>query len=175
MQKGLVHIYTGTGKGKTTSSVGLAVRAISHNKNVCYSFFNKNPSKYGYTEVNTLEKLGAKIVGITKGHPSFNKKIIIEEHKQETIKGFDELVKLVTSEHIDLLIMDEINISVRDGYLPEEHLISFMKNKPEHLELVLTGRGATQNLIEHADYVSVIEAVKHPMNNGIPSREGIEF
>lgn len=175
MQTGLIHIYTGEGKGKTTSAVGLSVRALSHGLRVCYSCFNKKPTKYGNTEVESLEKLGAEIIVFTGGHPSFNKTITKEEYKVQTQKGIETLDKLVHQEHFDMLIMDEILISVIDGFLEEYRLIEFVKNKPESLELVMTGRGATGQLIELADYVSEIKKIKHPMDKGITSREGIEF
>jgi len=174
-KKGLIHIYTGDGKGKTTSAVGLGVRALGHNMNVCYAYFHKQPEKYGYTEIKSLEKLGATIFGFAKGHPFCDGSIIPEELKQQAPEGLAFLQKLVANKYFDMLIMDEIVISVRDGYLPEEQLIDFVKNKPSHLELVMTGRGATARLIELADYVSNITKVKHPYDNKITSREGIEY
>ena len=82
---------------------------------------------------------------------------------------------MISKEKYDLLILDEIIISVRDKYLNEEELISFIKEKPEGLELVITGRSATDNMIEMADYVSFIKKIKHPYDNGITSRKGIEY
>lgn len=175
MENGLIHIYTGNGKGKTTSAVGLAVRALGHGKKVCYSYFNKKPAKYGYTEIESLKKLGAKILGLSDEHPFFNKLITKEEHKIQTQKGVETLKELIMSNSFDMLIMDEILISIRDEFLDEEQLIEFIKNKPKNLELVMTGRGATNKIIEIADYVSNIEKIKHPMDNGVMSREGIEF
>ena len=175
METGLIHIYTGEGKGKTTSAVGLGVRALSHGFKVCYSWFNKKPAKYGNTEVESLEKLGAKIIGTTNEHPSFNKMLTKEEYKIQTNNSFNALDKLIRNEHFDMLIMDEILISVRDGFLEESKLVDFIKNKPGSLELVMTGRGATDQLIELADYVSYIKKIKHPIDKGITSREGVEF
>jgi cob(I)alamin adenosyltransferase len=175
MEKGLVHVYTGNGKGKTTSAVGLTVRALSHGKKACYSYFNKKPAKYGYTEIESLKKLGAEILGFTDGHPSFDKSITKEKHKIQTQKGIETLKELILNNNFDMLIMDEILISVRDGFLEEALLIEFIKNKPKSLELVMTGRGATNKIIEIADYVCNIEKIKHPMDNGVMGREGIEF
>ena len=175
MQTGLIHIYTGEGKGKTTSAVGLGVRALSHGLSVCYSYFNKIPAQYGDTEIVSLEKLGAKIIGTTNGHPSFNKMSIKEDYKMHIQNSFREMEKLIRNNHFDMLIMDEILISVRDGFLEENKLVEFIKNKPMSLELIMTGRGVTDQLIELADYVSHIENVKHPFDKGITSREGIEF
>lgn len=159
MQTGLVHIYTGEGKGKTTSAVGLGVRALSHGLSVCYSYYNKKPAQYGDTEIVSLEKLGAIIIGTSN----------------DIQNSFIDTEELIHNEHFDMLIMDEILISVRDGFLEENRLVEFIKNKPMSLELIMTGRGATDQLIELADYVSNIENVKHPLDKGITSREGIEF
>jgi cob(I)alamin adenosyltransferase len=175
MKQGLIHIYTGTGKGKTTTSVGLAVRALSHNFKVCFCNFNKNPEKYGITELNTLEKLGATVMPLTQEHPRFNKAISIDEHKAVTAAGFDKIKNYIQENECDLLVMDEINISIRDNFLPEDELLQFLKDKPDSLEVVLTGRGATEKMMEIADYVSIIDAHKHPFEQGISSREGIEY
>ena len=175
MKTGLIHIYTGEGKGKTTSAVGLGVRALSHGLRVCYSYFNKEPALYGDTEIISLEKLGAVIIGTTNGHPSFNKMSIKEDYKMQTQNSFRDIEKLIHNEYFDMLILDEILISIRDGFLEETKLLEFIKNKPGNLELIMTGRGATDQLIDLADYVSNIENVKHPLNKGITSREGIEF
>lgn len=175
MKKGLIHIYTGNGKGKTTTSVGLAVRALSHDFKVCFCNFNKNPEKYGTTELDMLAQLGAKVMPLTQEHPRFNKAITFDEHKKRTTAGFEKIKKYIAENPCDLLIMDEANISVRDNFLPEEDLLQFLKEKPESLEIVLTGRGATDEMMKIADYVSIIDAHKHPFEQGISSREGIEY
>ena len=105
---GLIHIYTGTGKGKTTSAVGLALRALSHGYKVCYSIFNKYPEKYGNTEIKSLEKLGVKIIRLTNEHPSFNKSITKKSHKAQSEKGITVLETLIHTGHFDILIMDEV-------------------------------------------------------------------
>ena len=172
---GLIHIYTGNGKGKTTTAVGLAVRAIGYGLMVCYTSFHKNPDKYGYHEIAVLEKLGAKVLVFAKGHPHLDKTLDENEIRTDVAKGIETLSELIKTEKFDLLIMDEILISVRDGYLEEAKLLEFIDNKPENLELVLTGRGATCAVIEKADYVSEICKIAHPFDKGITSRGGIEF
>ena len=172
---GFIHIYTGNGKGKTTSAVGLGIRALGHGLKVCYAYFHKRPEKYGYTEIKQLEKLGAKIFGFAKGHPFCNKELKVETLQKECSEAIEILTSEVFAANYNLLIMDEILIAVRDGYLPEEKLIKFIKDKPKHLELVMTGRGATKNIIKLADYVSNITKVKHPFDNNIKSRKGIEY
>ena len=175
MNTGLVHIYTGDGKGKTTAAAGLALRAVGHQLNVCYAYFHKRPEKYGYTELNTLKELGAEIHGIAEGHPLFDKDIVAEEHAKLTEKQFTELTEYVRHQQFDMLILDEVMVSLRNDFLPENQLIHFLENKPENLEVVLTGRGATANLLDHADYASEIKKVKHPFDKDIAAREGIEY
>ena len=175
MEKGLVHVYTGEGKGKTTSSVGLGVRAISHGLKVCYSYFSKSPSLYGVTEVDTLKKLGVTIMGADSPHPSFSLNTTSKRHSQITKDSFNNLKQLIFQEDFDMLIMDEILISVSQNFIKEEDLIDFINNKPEKLELVMTGRNASEALIELADYVSYIGMMKHPYERGIESRAGIEY
>ncbi len=172
---GLVHIYTGEGKGKTTSAVGLSVRALGHNLKVVYSFFHKRPDKYGYAEIANLEKLGAQIFAFAKGHPDLDSSVTQAGVTSETQNGLEFLKEYVHREHVDLLVMDEILISVRDNYISEKDLINFIKTKPSKMELVLTGRGATPRIIEVSDYVSYLTKMKHPYDMGIVSREGIEY
>jgi len=174
-QKGLIHVYTGDGKGKTTAAVGLATRALGHGMKVCYCSFHKDPEKYGYTEMTSLRKLGATVNSYAKGHPHMNHHLDNQQITDETSKAIIELSELLKKEHFDLMILDEILISVRDQYFKEENLLRFIENKPEKMELVLTGRGATQALIGLADYVSEIKKIKHPYDQGILSREGIEY
>jgi cob(I)alamin adenosyltransferase len=120
-------------------------------------------------------KLGAKIYGFAKGHPFCNKELKAETLEKECHEAIKTLQNQVFSEEYDLLIMDEILISVRDGYLPEKELIDFIKSKPENLELVMTGRGATENIIKLADYVSNVTKVRHPYDRDIMSRKGVEY
>jgi cob(I)alamin adenosyltransferase len=175
MKRGLVHIYTGTGKGKTTASVGLATRALGQGLKVVYAHFMKRPELYGYHEIDSLKKLGATVLGFTDGHPNFNKEVTPEQLKEQVAEALVFLTGLCQSSAFDLMILDEIIICVRDGFLDEQDLINFIDSKPETMELVLTGRGVTPGLIEKANYVSEINKIKHPFDEGIPSRKGIEF
>ena len=172
---GLIHIYTGDGKGKTTSAVGLAVRALGSGFKVCYCSFHKRPEKYGYAEMESLKKLGATVLNFAKGHPHLDKSIDGEQIKKEVPEAIEILRETVASEHYDLLIMDEILISVRDQYLDESVLLDFIKSKPANMELVMTGRAATDNIMELADYVTFCKKLKHPYDRKIRSRKGIEY
>lgn len=175
MKTGLVHIYTGEGKGKTTAAVGLAVRALGHGLKVCYAHFNKRPELYGYNEIQSLQKLGAVILGFTEGHWSFNPKVTRETSREDVKNGLIQLSGFIQCDNLDLLILDEILISVRDGILAEDELLGFIAQKPAKLELVMTGRGASDGLIAAANYVSYIQKIKHPYDQKTKSRKGIEY
>ncbi len=172
---GLIHVYTGDGKGKTSSAVGLATRALGSGFRVCYCSFHKRPEKYGYTEIESLGRLGADISVFAKGHPHLDRSINENEIRREVAEAITYLRNLLKEKPIDLLILDEILISVRDRYLDEAVLLDFIKSKPPHTELVLTGRGATEKVMELADYVTFCRKLKHPYDNGITSRRGIEY
>ena len=177
-ETGLIHIYTGTGKGKTTAAIGLAARALGSGLSVCYCSFHKDPDKYGYTEMESLKKLGAHVINFAKHHPHMENNVseeTISEITKEVKQALDSITQLLTTEQFDLLILDEIFISIRDNYINESKLIDFIENKPELTELVLTGRGATKKALSMAHYITNMECVKHPFYDNIPSRKGIEY
>jgi len=174
MKKGLVHIYTGKGKGKTSAAVGLAVRAIAHGFKILYANFNKGDS-FVNTETEILKKLGAVIRVCACSHPDFTPGVSLKRHAEKTREALNMINDLIKKETFDLLVLDEILISVRDGFIEEEIVLDFIRKKPSNLELVLTGRGATGKLTGIADYVSEIDKIKHPFDQGISAREGIEF
>lgn len=172
---GLIHIYTGDGKGKTTAAIGLATRAAGGGFRVLYTSFHKRPEKFGYTEMDSLRQLGVEVINFAKGHPGLDRSLDPEKIRQEAHEAIPYLEERLRQEAPDLLIMDEILIAVRDGFLPEERLIEFIEKKPEKTELVLTGRGATEKVMALADYVSEVKKLKHPFDRRIGSRKGIEY
>jgi cob(I)alamin adenosyltransferase len=178
MEKGLIQIYTGPGKGKTTAAVGLAVRAIGHDLRVCWVYFHKVPNRWGYNELKVLERLGVKIYGFAEKHPHFYTDVTNEELRKECLKGIEFIERLFKEEDYDLIVLDEIIISIRDGFLKEEEVIDLLDKKPEKTEVVLTGRGdhgRIDLLIQKADLVSKIEVIKHYYDKGVESRAGIEY
>lgn len=174
-KKGLVHIYTGEGKGKTTASIGLAVRALGHGFKVAYASFFKKPNAYGYNEISVLRNLGATVFTFSEGMPLANPQITPEEYHASTEQGLSELQKFITENNTQLLVLDEILIAIKYGYISEEELFRFIENKPRETELALTGRGASAGIKEVADYVTVLSKEKHPYEKGVAAREGIEF
>ena len=173
MERGLIHIYCGDGKGKTTAAIGLAVRAAGAGKKVLIARFLKNNRS---AELQSLEKLPQitilpieKEFGFirTEDNP-------IRKQAAEYYSGyFEHAVK--KAEDYDLLILDEINAAVNLDIVDKGRLLEFLKHKPQNLEVVLTGRSPAEEVCELADYISEIRKVKHPFDQGITAREGIEY
>ena len=174
-RKGLVQIYTGTGKGKSTAAIGQAVRAAGHGFKVGFLSFFKDPEAFGYGEYKSLEKLGIKTFLFARKHPHFYKELNPDDVHRECSRGLEFIKELIRDPSWDMLILDEINIALRDGFLKEGDIVSLLNEKPDKLELVLTGRGVTEKIIEKADLVSEVREVKHPYSRGIKSRKGIEY
>jgi cob(I)alamin adenosyltransferase len=174
-ERGLIQVYTGSGKGKSTAAIGQAVRAAGHDFRVCFVSFFKDPDVFGYGEYKSLEKLGVRTVLFSRKHPHFYKELNPEDVCRDCRTALESLRELLRDPAWDMVVLDEIIIAVRDGFLAEEDVLSLMEAKPDKLELVLTGRGATQRMIEKADLVSEVREVKHPYNQGVKSRQGIEY
>ena len=173
--RGLVHIYTGDGKGKTTASIGLGIRAYGRGFRVLMVQFMKGMDT---GELKTLEGLGPRYsVKRGKGIKKFTWQMSreeLEEFKKDQKEILDYASNEVSAGKWDLLVLDEILGAINGEIIPLEDVVTLVKNKPDELELVLTGRNAPEELVELADYVSEIKAVKHPMERGIPARRGIE-
>jgi cob(I)alamin adenosyltransferase len=175
IQKGLIHIYTGDGKGKTTTAVGLACRARGHDLKVCYVYFCKDPGKCLKGEHRILKKIGVNLYGFAKKYPGFCKNIAPAEVREECLRGLRFILRLYRQNKYDVLVLDEVLVALRDGFLKEEEVINILETKPENLELVLTGRGATKKIMGKTDLVSEIKKIKHPYDSGVGSRKGIEY
>ncbi|OGS21625.1 MAG: hypothetical protein A2252_12625 [Elusimicrobia bacterium RIFOXYA2_FULL_39_19] len=175
MKTGLIQVYTGNGKGKTTASIGLAIRACGQKLKVCYTSFGKNPGKWGCGEHKILKHLGIDTFCFTQEHPHFHKSLTKAELKNRHSKCLKDLIILLRKKKYDLLILDEINNAIFNGYIEEKEVLNFLNTKPKNLEVVLTGRGASKNIIKKADLVSEIKKIKHPYDKGIYARKGIEF
>jgi len=168
---GLIQIYTGSGKGKTTAALGLAMRAAGHGFKVAIVHFMKI---WNYGEVKSLEKLGIDLFryGTTELIDPKNPSPIDFEQANEAIKKAEELVEKGS---YDILILDEINVAVDFNLIPLMRVVDLLEKKPDNLELVITGRNCPKELIERADLVSAIDEIKHPYSKGLEARKGIEF
>lgn len=172
-KQGYVHVYTGNGKGKTTCSIGLVIRALANDYKVSYIYFHKNPEKWGYGELKIIEQLGSKVRGFALDTPHFNKSIHFDEIRKDCLKGL-AFIREEYKKNYDLMVIDEFNIALREKYLTIEEGLSIIKEKPENLEVVLTGRNALPEIIEIADLVTEMKEIKHYYSKGVKSRRGIE-
>jgi len=175
MSVGMIHVYTGEGKGKTTAALGLAIRARGHGFRVCYISFHKDPNRWRSGEQKILDKAGIKIFSCSKEHPCFSKGVKRKQIREKCLRALDLIYSVFKKNNYDLLILDEILITVRDKYLKESEVLKLLNSKPKYMELVLTGRGATKRIIKKADLVSLISEVKHYYRAGLGARKGIEF
>lgn len=172
-EKGLVILYTGEGKGKTTAAVGLAVRAAGYNKKILIVQFGKNSFS---GEIKSLKKLNLKIIQGGKGFVKIlGDKLPLSEHKKKALETFNMLYKEVLSGKWDVVVADEIIGAASSGLLPENLVVKLIQAKSRGLNLVLTGHHASKKLIEMADLVTEMKAVKHPFQKGILAKKGIDF
>jgi cob(I)alamin adenosyltransferase len=171
-EKGRVIINTGDGKGKTTAALGTAFRALGHDQRVCVIQFLKGQGKYGERIMaQQFDNLDWHICG--KGFV-FNKENI-EEDRKVAREGFSLAKALIAEDRYDLVILDEITYLPLYDFLPVEEIVTMIKNKPERLTVILTGRNAPSELVEIADTVSEIKAVKHAYEKGIKAQRGVEY
>ena len=171
---GLIHIYCGDGKGKTTAAVGLAVRCAGRGNKVLLVQFLKSRDS---GELYSLAKLPDIEVMRGKESKKFTFQMNVEEKQALLIehnKMFEQVLAKIKNGGYSLLILDEVIGALNAKVFEMPKLIEFLRHKPENLEVVLTGRNPAPELVEIADYVSEMRKVKHPMDKGIMAREGIE-
>ena len=170
MDKGLVHVYCGDGKGKTTAAMGLALRALGQGMQVVVVQFLKNGTS---GELEPLKKLGA---AVYSGQPGakFTFQMNAEEKAQATQENNARLAEAL-QQPCDLLILDEICAARNSGMVDEALAKQAVLERPQHREVVLTGRNPEAWMVEAADYITEIQSRRHPYKQGIPARKGIEF
>ncbi|MHB8124808.1 MAG: cob(I)yrinic acid a,c-diamide adenosyltransferase [Desulfitobacteriaceae bacterium] len=174
LAQGLIQVYTGDSKGKTTAAFGLAVRAVGHGFKVFIIQFMKGQDYYG--ELQGLKRLEPECQiehyggkgWVYKGNPS-------PEDIQEANKAFQRAKEIIAGGQWDIVILDEIFNAIWFEVLSEDELLKLLEIKPPHIEIVLTGRNASDNIIAKADLVTEMVQIKHPYEQGINARKGIEF
>lgn len=170
---GRIHIYCGDGKGKTTAAVGLAVRAAGAGKKVIFTQFFKDGSSSEIESLQCLENIHVMHCKTVRG---FFRRM----NDAEKVRAGEDYTRLfsdalVAAEEADLLILDEIVSACNHGTVAETMVVKFLQSKPEKLEVVLTGRNPSENLLRLAVYVTEMRKIKHPYDQGVTARKGIEF
>lgn len=176
MENGLVQVYYGKGKGKTTAAIGLGIRAIGNDYKVIMIQFLKHDTTGECKVLKNLEP-EFKIFHFEKRR-GFTWQLSDEEKselKSETSNALKFASKVMDTGQCDILILDEILNSLELGFVSEEDVCTLIDSKSDDVELVLTGRTLPENIAKRADYISHIEDIKHPMERGVDARRGIEF
>ena len=173
LEKGLVQVYTGNGKGKTSAAFGAAFRAIGRGLKVHVIQFIKGGFDYGELySVKHLPNLKLTAFGrgrfITEAKPP-------KKDLQMAREGFELAKKVVNNGEYDIVVLDEINVVMHLKMISVNEVVELVKNKPRHVELILTGRNAPAQIIEIADLVTEMKEMKHPYTQGTPPRKGIEY
>ncbi|HMM22743.1 MAG TPA: cob(I)yrinic acid a,c-diamide adenosyltransferase [Selenomonadales bacterium] len=175
-RKGLIIVHTGTGKGKTTAALGLGMRAWGQGLKVLVLQFIKGNWKYG--ELQAAERMGPDFVIRQMGEGfvrNCKDDAALAEHCSAAEETLREARREILAEQWDMIILDEINYAVKFGLVPLDKVLELLAMKPRPLHLVLTGREASQAVIDKADLVTEMREVKHPYKQGISAQVGIEF
>ena len=170
MDKGLVHIYCGEGKGKTTAAAGLALRARGSGLKVTFVQFLKNGTS---GEADMLKKAGVDFICGNSNMKFSNR--MSDEEKRMFRKGHDDSLRKALEGDCDLLVLDEACAACRLGLVDEDLLKEAVIGRPEGREVVLTGRDPGEWMVENADYITRMECVRHPFEKDVKARKGIEF
>jgi cob(I)alamin adenosyltransferase len=171
--KGYVQVYTGNGKGKTTASLGLAVRAAGHGLKTVIIQFMKGWIDYG--ELAGVRMLAPRVEIHQAGRDTFvNRRSPDPEDVRLAREGLALANEVIRGRKADILVLDEINCAADFGLLPVAEVLELVRNKPDGMELVLTGRGAPQEIIDAADLVTEMREVKHYYGKGVDARTGVE-
>ena len=175
--RGLVIINTGGGKGKTTAALGLALRAAGHGQRILILQFIKDAWKTGESKIMEKLKPEIEMEQLGRGFIKFvdGKMHITQKDRENAEASIQYAKEKINSGKYDMIILDEINNIIAYGLVDEGKVIDLIKERPKELNLVLTGRGATDRLIETADTVSEIREIKHAYSKGIKAKKGIEY
>ena len=175
-RKGLVHIYTGDGKGKTTASVGLAVRAAGWGFNVLFvQFFKPESDPSGEKEIFRKNIRTIELVRGNVRHPCFTGPDTDAGAVKRSVRAMFEIVRARANEGFDLVILDEVIGAVNAGFVEIKEVLEFLDGRKESIEVALTGRDAPAELVRRSDYVTEMLNIKHPYDLGIMARAGIDF
>ena len=176
MERGLVIVYTGKGKGKTTSALGIVLRAVGYGKKIGMIQFIKGSWHYGEMDSSKRLEPEFEMIAVGKGFVGIlDDKSTKEEHEIVANEALKISKEKINSRKYDIVILDEINYAVNLNLIKIEDVISLIKSKPENVDLVLTGNHAKPEVIEIADLVTEMKEIKHPFQKGIKAKKGIDF
>jgi len=175
LKRGLISVYTGDGRGKTTAALGLALRVLGWGGRVCVVQFIKGYAEIG--EMRFASEHGERFIlrqFQTDLAPSIHEEDVLKRRQSaEEALAFAE--QAIMSADYDLVILDEINIALHYSLIDMKRVLEIIESKPESVELVLTGRAAPADLIAAADYVTEMKQIRHPFERSIPARRGIDY
>jgi cob(I)alamin adenosyltransferase len=173
---GLVIVYTGNGKGKTTAALGMALRAVGYNHKICLIQFIKGSWPYGEMESAKRLEPELELIIVGKGFVGI---IDDKSPREEHVKIAKEAIKIskekIQSGKYNIIILDEVNYAINLDLIDVKDVLELIKSKPENLNLVLTGNHAKKEIIEAADLVTEMREIKHPFKSGIKAKKGIDF
>ena len=173
MKRGLIVVFTGNGKGKTTAALGLAMRALGHKRRVCFIQFIKGRWKTG--ELVSAKRFADLMDVFTMGEGFILDEKNMGHHKKAALEAWQFAKNVIVSGKYDIVILDELTYLLKYNMIEEVEVVDFLTGKPKDLHVIVTGRGAPMSLIDDADLVTEMKKVKHPLDNGIDCQKGIEF
>lgn len=175
-KEGLVIVYTGKGKGKTTAALGMALRALGYDYKVCMIQFIKGSWHYG--EMTSSKRLEPEfeLTAVGKGFVGImDDKSPIEDHKKIAAEALSIAREKLSSQKYNIVILDEINYAVNLGLVSVDDVLDLIRSKPPEVSLVLTGNHVSDKIVEAADLVTEMKEIKHPFKSGIKAKKGIDF
>ncbi|MBA3614336.1 MAG: cob(I)yrinic acid a,c-diamide adenosyltransferase [Nitrospirales bacterium] len=172
-EKGLLIVYTGAGKGKTTAALGMAIRCLGHGMNVAVVQFIKGA--IDTAEERILKSFGNQVVFLRMGEGYTWETQDRERDAHVAQEAWTAVEKILQDPEFGMVILDELNIAIHHEYVSLEQVLKAVDQRPSGLHVVMTGRGAKPELIEAADLVSEMKMIKHPFRKGIKAQPGVEF
>lgn len=171
----MVHIYCGDGKGKTTAAIGLCIRAAGNNKKILIARFLKTENSGELIILRNIQNI--EVIHCKKQFGFY--KNLLDNEKLQAKQMYKDIFKTVLDKvktnYYDIIMLDEIMAILNYNIISEKEIINFLNLYSDEIEIILTGRNPSQNLIEISDYVSEIKKIKHPFDKGVKARKGIEF
>jgi cob(I)alamin adenosyltransferase len=173
LAKGLVQVFTGEGKGKTTAALGAVIRALGHGLRVYIAFFMKG--SYPDGEGSILSRLPNVTLANFGGREFVDPAKVKPIEKEQARQGLAAVRQAILSGSYDLVVLDEINLAVAWKLVELDEVVKLIRDKPSSVELILTGRQADTRLVELADLVTEMVKIKHPYDKGVGARQGVEY